>query len=280
MPNPYKQGYSTETLSTHVRRTATTEASFLLPYIAADARILDVGCGPGTITTSLAKHAPLGQTIGIDISSQVLAKAKTLAAESGASQTGTGSVTFELGNVLETLPFPDHSFDVVFASHVFGHFPPPDVPLRGLKEACRVLKPGGILATRDAAVQHFFPRDCGLDRLWAGNQYKVLMHGTGNPPETDLTGAQMPALMRRAGLRKVQTGAAAMFEASREARRRLAARTTAQLAKDGGDAFRQSWLDAGVSEDEIEETIEAANKWANMVDASFVGLQLENLAWK
>lgn len=277
---PYKQGYSAETLSNHIRRTAITEASFLLPYIAADSRILDIGCGPGTITTSLAAHAPLGQTIGIDISPQVLAKAQDLAFEIGLHQTGVGCVEFELGNVLDTLPFPDDSFDLVFASHVFGHFPPPDLPLRGLKEACRVLKPGGILATCDAAAQHFFPRKCGLDRLWAGNQYKVLMHGTSNPPETDLTGAQMPALMRQAGLREIQTGVSTVFQDGREARQRLAARATAQLAKGGGDAFRQSWLDAGISEEEVEETIKAANRWADMDYGWYAGLQCEILAWK
>ncbi|KAL7622186.1 hypothetical protein AAE478_007689 [Parahypoxylon ruwenzoriense] len=164
-PSNYTQGYSDCTVATHQVRTAESDAAFLLPHIKKTDRILDVGCGPGTITIGLAKYADEGASVGVDISADVLQKAKKLAAEADIPTQGLGSVAFEQGNILEGLAYPDNTFDVVYCSQVFGHLPPPDLPLRALAEIRRVLKPGGILATRDASDQHFYPRSLDLDRL-------------------------------------------------------------------------------------------------------------------
>ncbi len=77
----YKPGYSDCAIATHLKRTAELEAAFLLPYIKKADHILDVGCGPGTITTDLARYANEGTVIGIDISPYVIKKARELAAE-------------------------------------------------------------------------------------------------------------------------------------------------------------------------------------------------------
>ena len=80
-PSNYVQGYSERTVATHQSRTAESDAAFLLPYIKKTDHILDVGCGPGTITTGLAKYACEGGTVGVDISTDVLQKARSFAAE-------------------------------------------------------------------------------------------------------------------------------------------------------------------------------------------------------
>jgi hypothetical protein len=63
-----------------------------------------------------------------------------------------------------------------------------------------------------------------------------------------------------------------------ETRKWLAWRAEGQLRE--GDPFRQSWLDASITEDEIQETLRAVMKWAEMEGAWFAALQCEMLAWK
>lgn len=288
---PYTQGYSASTLSTHLARTAESDAAFLLPHIRPTDHILDVGCGPGTITVGLAAYVPSGRVVGVDVSALVLEKARSVAAASSPPppSSGAGSVAFHQADVLAGLPFADGAFDVVFASHLFGHLPPPlaGLPLRALQEMRRVLRPGGLVATRDGAAQHFFPARLGLDALWAANFERVVRHsggggGEGAADEEDATGASMPRLYRLAGFAadegKVRVGGAVKVFAGRETREWLAERTAAQLAK--GDAFRQSWIDAGIAEEEIDRTVQAARLWAETEDAWGIAVQCEVLAWK
>ncbi|KAF2108435.1 S-adenosyl-L-methionine-dependent methyltransferase [Lophiotrema nucula] len=275
----YVQGHSEYTVANHERRTAESDAAYLLPHIKKADRILDVGCGPGTITTSLAKYASSGVTVGIDISAAVLHKAKTLAAQASISTEGPGSVAFEEGNILERLAYDDNTFDIVVSSQLFGHLPSEDMSLKALIEMRRVLKPGGILATRAGLEQHFYPPSLDLDRLWGGNLSRALAKGK---PEVDLIATKLPALFRKAGFDadggKVRIGADGRVFSGPETREWLAWRAAGQLKE--GDPFRQSWLDAGITEDEIEETVAAIKKWAETEDAWSAGLQCDMLAWK
>lgn len=274
----YKQGYSNYTLATHQTRTAESDAAFLLPHIKKTDHILDVGCGPGTITTGFAKYASEGKIVGIDISAAVLEKAKALAAEANIPNEGPGSVVFEQGNILESLPYADETFDIIYSSQLFGHIPPPDLPLKALTEMRRVLKPGGILSARSALDAHFYPRNLDLDRLWGANQRKVLRQDA--PDDEDSSGASLPALYRKAGFNeeKIRIGAGTTVYAGPETRKWLAWRASGQLKQ--GDPYYQSWLDAGISEDEIQETLRAVQKWVETEDAWFASMQCEMLAWK
>ncbi|KAI1191205.1 S-adenosyl-L-methionine-dependent methyltransferase [Nemania serpens] len=276
--NNYKQGYSNYTTATHERRTVESNAAFLIPFIKETDHVLDVGCGPGTITTGFAKHAHKGTVIGLDMSIEVLERARKLATEASVPAEGAGSVRFEQGNVLEKLPYPDDTFDIVYSSQVLGHIPPPDLPRQALAEMRRVLKPGGILASRDGLSSMFSPRSLHLDRLWWQNLRKVLRQGV--PSDVEDTAASLPALYRGAGFDadKVRVGAGAMVFSGPETRKRLAWRTAGQLSP--GDRFYQSWLEAGISEDEIQETLRAVNQWAETDDAWLASMQCEMLAWK
>jgi ubiquinone/menaquinone biosynthesis C-methylase UbiE len=276
----YTQGHSKFTVATQVTRTAEADAGFLVPHIKKTDNILDIGCGPGTITTGFAKYASEGAIVGVDISEQVLQKAKALAAEANVPIKGLGSVVFEQGDVLKGLPYADESFDIIYCSQLFGHLPPPDVPLKALTEMRRILKPGGILATRDSAEQHFYPRSLDLDTLWVGNMRRVISHK--DVPDVDPTATRMPALLRSAGFDadagKVRVGGGATVFSTPESRKWLCARAVGQLQE--GDPFRQSWLDAGITEEVIQQTLLAAAKWADTEDAWYVALHCDMLAWK
>lgn len=279
-PTNYTQGYSESTVATHLSRTAESDAAFLLPHIKKTAHILDVGCGPGTITMGLARYANEGTTVGLDISTEVLKRAKALAADAHTPIEGPGSLVFAQGDVLHGLSFLDDTFDIVYCSQLFGHLPPPDLPERAMTEMRRVLKPGGILASRDGMDQHFYPRGLDVDRLWVQNQSRALLKG--KSPDTDNMGGRMPALYRSVGFDtdggKVRIGAGTKVFSGGEARNWLARRAIGQLQP--GDPFRQSWLDVGITEDEIQQTMSAVEKWAETEDAWYASLQCEILAWK
>ncbi|KAI0840158.1 putative arsenite methyltransferase [Hypoxylon sp. FL0890] len=290
----YTQGHSPAVTSGHASRTVNSDAAFLVPYLKPTDRILDVGCGPGTITVGLAAYVPRGSVVGIDLSADIVARAASLLstlvtekkkegeggerAEEEKERAATelkARVSFEVADVLRGLAFEDASFDVVYASQLFAHMPPPDLPARALAEMRRVLKPGGILATRDAAAQHFFPRALDLDVLLSRN----LVRGFGR---TDWAGPEMPALYRAVGFDadggKVRVGCGTTCYADPESRRWRADGLVGRLAE--GEAVRESWIRNGVSEEEITTCVARLREWADTPDAWYCVLQMEIIAWK
>lgn len=121
-------------------RRATRWVPFLLPHLRPGMRLLDVGCGVGSITLDLAELVAPGETVGIDQDASQLELARAAAASRGIA-----SARFEAANVY-TLPFLDASFDVVLAHTLLIHL---SDPLRALREFRRVLRPGGLVAISD-----------------------------------------------------------------------------------------------------------------------------------
>jgi SAM-dependent methyltransferase len=121
-------------------RTASREAAFFLPYLRPGMHVLDVGCGPGSITLGLAEVVAPGEVVGIDLQPTQIEQARALAVERGVE-----NVRFEVGEAYR-LPFPAHSFDAAFAHGVLMHL---REPVRALVEIQRVLRPSGIVGVRD-----------------------------------------------------------------------------------------------------------------------------------
>jgi len=117
--------------------------------------ILDVGCGPGSITVDLAKLVPQGHVTGIEYTSAPLPGARALAAEKGVE-----NVSFQEGDI-HLLPFEDNSFDIIHAHQVLQHI---SDPVLGLKEMRRVCKPGGIVAARESAHLAPYPLTPGFEK--------------------------------------------------------------------------------------------------------------------
>ena len=112
---------------------------------------MDLGCGPGTITTGLAKYVPQGSVTGVDLTPEVIVQAEQLAGQKDGG--APKNVTFSTGNVLEGLPFEDETFDVVWMSQVLLHIPE---PVKALKELRRVLKTGVCVADREGDFPYFW----------------------------------------------------------------------------------------------------------------------------
>jgi demethylmenaquinone methyltransferase/2-methoxy-6-polyprenyl-1,4-benzoquinol methylase/phosphoethanolamine N-methyltransferase len=99
-------------------------------------RVLDVGCGTGTLALRAQQRVgAAGEVRGIDASPEMIAVARGKAAKANAA------ISFETG-LIEQLPFADGTFDAVFSTLMLHHLPD-DVKAQGLKEVVRVLKPGG-----------------------------------------------------------------------------------------------------------------------------------------
>lgn len=124
-------------------RTASHDAAFFLPHLRPGMRVLDAGCGPGSITIGLAQAVHPGEVIGVDLQATQVERARGLAAARG-----VGNVRFEAAD-LYGLPFPDRTFDAVFSHGVVMHL---REPLRAIAEMRRVLARGGIVGLRDPYV--------------------------------------------------------------------------------------------------------------------------------
>ena len=136
----YTPGYNAPVLSFLEQRTAETHAGFFLPQLRPGWRVLDAGCGPGTITLGLARLVSPGHVTGIDIEDSQFAIVRDRAERERLN------VEFRKASVYE-LPFQDGSFDAVFSHALLGHLSAPDV---ALLELHRVLKPGGLIGMRAA----------------------------------------------------------------------------------------------------------------------------------
>src|SRR6202167_4814397 len=137
----YLHGHHDSVLRSHRWRTAENSAGYLLPRLQDADRVLDVGCGPGTITVDLAARVPHGEVVGIDAAGNVLEDARQ-----EASRQGRSNVRFDTGDVYH-LAFNDAAFDVVHAHQVLQHL---GDPVAALAEMRRVCRPGGLVAARDS----------------------------------------------------------------------------------------------------------------------------------
>ena len=186
MPDVYTHGHHESVLRSHRWRTAENSAAYLLPELEPRMRILDVGCGPGTITAGLADRVPQGHVIGIDTAPGILEQASELARD-------RGNLEFTTGDVY-ALAYPDAAFDVTHAHQVLQHL---GDPVKALREMRRVTRPGGLVAVRDGdyGAMVWYPDVPALDDWLA--LYRRVARANGGEPDA---GRRLHAWASAAGL--------------------------------------------------------------------------------
>jgi ubiquinone/menaquinone biosynthesis C-methylase UbiE len=170
MSGPYLHGHHASVLRSHSWRTVDNSCPHLLPYLDKPSlAILDVGCGPGTITVDLATRVPQGFVYAIDPSAEVIEKARKHAVEKGIT-----NVHFEVGDIFSWDKLDgvaEAGFDIVHAHQVLQHL---QNPLGAMKEMKRLVRPGGILAVRDCnySAMDWYPELPGMQK-WKDLYLKV-----------------------------------------------------------------------------------------------------------
>ncbi len=129
----YMPGYTPRIVRFMEARSAETHAQFFLPLLKPGMKLLDCGCGPGTITRGLAARVAPGEVVGIDLEETQIEIGRKDPAH-------PANLTYVQSGVY-ALPFPDGQFDAVFSHALFEHIAE---PVKALREIKRVLKPGGV----------------------------------------------------------------------------------------------------------------------------------------
>ncbi|WP_019630236.1 methyltransferase domain-containing protein [Actinomadura atramentaria] len=231
----YTHGHHATVLSSHQWRTVENSAAHLLPHLVPGASVLDVGCGPGTITAGIAERVAPGRVVGVDAAEAVLDEAARAARERGAT-----NVEFAVADV-HALEYADDSFDVVHAHQVLQHVPDPVGALREMRRVCR---PGGVVAVREADFggMIWYPNPPGMDD-WLRVYYPVA-RGNGGEPDA---GRRLVAWARAAGFADVAASSSSWCYATPEEREwwseswggRMVRSHVAETAVAGGHATRE-----------------------------------------
>jgi SAM-dependent methyltransferase len=243
----YTHGHHESVLRSHRWRTVENSAAYLLPHLRPGLRLLDVGCGPGTITADLATRLAPGTVLGIDASAEVI----------DAARRDHPDVTFSVADVYD-LGLEDASWDVVHAHQVLQHLAD---PVAALREMRRVVRPGGIVAARDSDYASFtwHPADERLER-WLAIYHEIARANGGEPD----AGRRLLSWARQAGFTRVDASASAWCFATATERHwwgslwaeRMTTSAIAQQARREGratadelTAMADAWLSWAAAED-------------------------------
>jgi ubiquinone/menaquinone biosynthesis C-methylase UbiE len=230
----YTFGYGPTAVQIITSRSAEDSARFFLPYLRAGMRVLDCGCGPGSITVGLAQAVTPGEAVGIDLEPSQIALAQTYAAERGVA-----NARFETGNIY-ALPFPDATFDAAFGHTIVMQFRD---PVQALTEVYRVLKPGGVVGFREVDFDGNLcnPPDAAWQQFWELFA-RVLQHNGGNAR----VGKRLGGLLRLAGFGRIAMSPGYIMTGGTPEQRRLLSEVTARFCEEVAfieQARELGWVD-------------------------------------
>jgi ubiquinone/menaquinone biosynthesis C-methylase UbiE len=259
----YTHGHEQAVLASHGARTAANSAGYLIPHLSPGMSVLDVGCGPGTITLDLAELVAPGPVIGLEN-----VEAPLVAARAAAEVRGDRSTRFQRGDAMQ-LPFGDETFDVVHAHQVLQHLTD---PVGALREMIRVCRPGGWIAVRDAdyAAMAWHPELPELEDWRA--VYRAIARANGAEPDA---GRRMRAWANAAGVPNAEfTASVWNYTTAQE----CSWWGNGQAARVSGETFLGQAAEQGADAGRVSAMAEAWREWGSAPDAWFVLLHGELLA--
>jgi ubiquinone/menaquinone biosynthesis C-methylase UbiE len=261
----YQHGHHPSVVADHAKRTADTVAAFFLPFIKPGMRLLDIGCGPGSITAGLAQRVEPAETIGIDPSPSVIEAAKSLA------KAKAKHLTFEVGNIYECR-FANETFDAVFAHQVLQHL---RQPVDALRQMRALLKAGGVIGVRDVdwGSTTFYPESDGMRRFLT--LYYELARRNGGEAKA---GRYLRRWLREAGFSETRVTTATVSY------------TDPIATREWGDTYAERTLQSNLADravehgiatrSELEDIAAAWRTWGRDPDAFFCFSHTEVVAWK
>lgn len=243
------------------------DKAWLLPHLQPGLRVLDCGCGPGSITLAIAALIGTeGVAVGIDNQASSVDAARALASERSA-----GNVSFDAGDVY-ALDYPDASFDLVCGFSLLFHL---KEQVRALREMRRVTRPGGVVVVSDIAMRGtlFEPEDAALERLQ--ELQGLVISANGGDPQF---GLHQAAALREAGFDRIETIGTLRTAADNAARGRIAAALDARTR--GPNAWRTIVANGWATEPELEAMLSRLKAWAADDGSSFIQPFVNAVAWR
>jgi len=261
--NVYTHGHHESVLRSHRWRTAENSAGYLLGHLSPGASLLDVGCGPGTITVDLAGRVAPGRVTAVEITDEALGLARTEARTRRAE-----NIDFAVADV-HALDLPADTFDVVHAHQVLQHVAD---PVRALREMRRVCRPGGVVAARDSDYAAFtwFPRVPELDEWLA--LYRRAAQANGGEPDA---GRRLLSWAHIAGFTEVTAAASTWCFATPADRQWWGGMWADRILR--SDLARQALTSELATEDDLRRISRGWRAWADAADGWFVVLHGEIL---
>jgi SAM-dependent methyltransferase len=186
----YTPGDTPHVTAFMARRSLTSHARFFRELLLPGMRVLDCGCGPGTITSGITDCVgPTGFVAGIDANEQQIEEARN-----------NVSADLRVASIYG-IPFENGEFDAVFSHALFEHLAD---PARAASEILRVLRPGGIAALRSPDWDGMLAGPQHPDLAAALNAYAALQSSNGGNLRI---GKELAVVLQAAGFAHARTRA-------------------------------------------------------------------------
>ena len=244
-------------------RTVNRDASLVVPHLRPGLRLVDFGCGAGSLTCGFAEMVAPAEVMGFDISEDAIGRARAMAEQSGLS-----NVRFSVANIND-LDLPAKSFDVAHFIGVLAYLKEPE---RVLQLAFHSLKSGGLLAAREA-------QKAGD---WFGGPYaesialyfSVVIESHKARGGDPFLGRRLPSLARETGFVRLEATPSCSAGLSN-----VKATATTMLSVLGRPDFRATALQSGISAERFDGLADEISIWAASEDSIAAFAECTVIGW-